>query len=70
LIFPKTRTHTNIVILQPIVKSANPSIVEPLLNLLKTLHLEVQYEGTLYSFSQHTPLLSVIYASLMCMNDQ
>lgn len=32
-------------LLQPIVKSANPSIVEPLLNLLKTLHLEVQYEG-------------------------
>lgn len=32
-------------IVQPIVKTANPSIVEPLLNLLKTLHLEVQYEA-------------------------
>ncbi|CAG2202989.1 Armadillo-like helical domain containing protein 1 [Mytilus edulis] len=32
-------------VVQPIVKSANPSIVEPLLNLLKTLHLEVQYEA-------------------------
>ena len=31
--------------LQPIVKSANPNLVEPLLNLLKTLHLEVQFEG-------------------------
>ena len=30
---------------QPIVKNANASIVEPLLNLLKTLHLEVQFEG-------------------------
>ena len=30
---------------QPIVKNANPSIVEPLLVLLKTLHLEVQFEG-------------------------
>ncbi|KAJ8305782.1 hypothetical protein KUTeg_016327 [Tegillarca granosa] len=32
-------------IVQPIVKAANPSIVEPLLNILKTLHLEVQFEG-------------------------
>ncbi|KAK2138580.1 hypothetical protein LSH36_2776g00005, partial [Paralvinella palmiformis] len=32
-------------VVQPIVKSANPSIVDPLLNLLKTLHLEVQYEA-------------------------
>ena len=31
--------------LQPIVEQANPSIVEPLLNLLRTLHLEVQFEG-------------------------
>lgn len=30
---------------QPIVQTANASIVEPLLNLLKTLHLEVQFEG-------------------------
>ncbi len=30
---------------QPIVKAALPIIIEPLLNLLKTLHLEVQYEG-------------------------
>ncbi|XP_060070406.1 armadillo-like helical domain containing protein 1 [Ylistrum balloti] len=30
---------------QPIVQTANVSIVEPLLNLLKTLHLEVQFEG-------------------------
>ena len=30
---------------QPIVKVANLSMVEPLLGLLKTLHLEVQYEG-------------------------
>ncbi|KAL4237129.1 hypothetical protein ACF0H5_005510 [Mactra antiquata] len=30
---------------QPIVKNANPSIIEPLLNLLKTLHLEVQFEA-------------------------
>ncbi|XP_048760095.1 armadillo-like helical domain containing protein 1 [Ostrea edulis] len=32
-------------IIQPIVKNANPNIVEPLLNLLKTLHLEVQFEA-------------------------
>ncbi|XP_052775709.1 armadillo-like helical domain containing protein 1 [Mya arenaria] len=32
-------------VVQPIVKNANPSIVEPLLNLLKTLHLEVQFEA-------------------------
>lgn len=32
-------------VVQPIVESANPSIVEPVLNLLKTLHLEVQYEA-------------------------
>ena len=27
------------------MKNANPNFVEPLLNLLKTLHLEVQYEA-------------------------
>lgn len=32
-------------VVQPIVKNANPSILEPLLNLLKTLHLEVQFEA-------------------------
>ncbi|XP_045159982.1 armadillo-like helical domain containing protein 1 [Mercenaria mercenaria] len=32
-------------VVQPIVKNANPSIIEPLLNLLKTLHLEVQFEA-------------------------
>ncbi|XP_074642308.1 armadillo-like helical domain containing protein 1 [Tubulanus polymorphus] len=32
-------------IVQKIVGTANPSIVEPVLNLLKTLHLEVQYEA-------------------------
>ncbi|XP_002741408.1 armadillo-like helical domain containing protein 1 [Saccoglossus kowalevskii] len=32
-------------IVQPIVGQANPSIVEPVLNLLRTLHLEVQYEA-------------------------
>lgn len=32
-------------VVQPIVKNANASIVEPLLNLLKTLHLEVQFEA-------------------------
>ena len=36
---------------QPIVKNANPSIVEPLLNLLKTLHLEVQFEGRILVFA-------------------
>ncbi len=30
---------------QPFVKTAYHSIVEPLLNLLRSLHLEVQYEG-------------------------
>ena len=30
---------------QPIVKTALPILVDPLLNLLRTLHLEVQYEG-------------------------
>ncbi|XP_043941273.1 armadillo-like helical domain containing protein 1 [Protopterus annectens] len=30
---------------QPIVKTAHPSIVEPLLALLRTLHFEVQYEA-------------------------
>ena len=34
-----------VILFQPIVGHANPTIVEPLLNLLKTLHLEVQYEG-------------------------
>ncbi|ESP05225.1 hypothetical protein LOTGIDRAFT_227885 [Lottia gigantea] len=32
-------------IVQPIVDQANPNIVEPLLNLLRTLHLEVQFEA-------------------------
>ena len=32
---------------QPIVETANPSLVEPLLNLLATVHLEVQYEGNM-----------------------
>lgn len=32
-------------VVQPIVEHANPNIVEPLLNLLKTLHLEVQFEA-------------------------
>nr|XP_039261465.1 armadillo-like helical domain containing protein 1 [Styela clava] len=32
-------------IVQVIVKSANPSLVEPLINLLSTVHLEVQYEA-------------------------
>ncbi|RXN34560.1 adenine DNA glycosylase-like protein [Labeo rohita] len=32
-------------VVQPIVKTAHHSIVEPLLNLLRSLHLEVQYEG-------------------------
>ena len=31
---------------QPIVKNANQALVEPLLDVLKTQHLEVQYEGT------------------------
>jgi len=30
---------------QKIVKKANPSVVEPLLNLLNTVHMEVQYEA-------------------------
>ena len=30
---------------QPIVGVANATIIEPLLNLLRTLHLEVQFEG-------------------------
>lgn len=32
-------------VVQPLVEAAHPSIVEPLLGLLRTLHLEVQYEG-------------------------
>lgn len=32
-------------VVQPIVRNANPSIVEPLLNLLRSLHLEVQDEA-------------------------
>lgn len=31
--------------LQPTIGTAHSGIVEPVLNLLKTLHLEVQYEG-------------------------
>jgi len=34
----------NLRISQKIVEEANPNLVEPLLNLLKTVHLEVQYE--------------------------
>ena len=30
---------------QPIVGAANPTIVEPVLMLLRSLHLEVQYEA-------------------------
>lgn len=33
------------VFVQPIIKTTHHSIVEPLLNLLRSLHLEVQYEG-------------------------
>ncbi|VDH94243.1 Hypothetical predicted protein, partial [Mytilus galloprovincialis] len=49
-------------VVQPIVKSANPSIVEPLLNLLKTLHLEVQYEESsdIRQIRHHTISDSVI----------
>lgn len=32
-------------VVQPIVKTALPILVDPLLNLLRTLHLEVQYEA-------------------------
>jgi hypothetical protein len=32
-------------VVQPIVETAHPSIVDPVLSLLKTLHLEVQYEA-------------------------
>ncbi|KAK3592153.1 hypothetical protein CHS0354_019445 [Potamilus streckersoni] len=32
-------------VVQPVVRTTNPSIVEPLLNLLRTLHLEVQFEA-------------------------
>ncbi|XP_041358939.1 armadillo-like helical domain containing protein 1 isoform X1 [Gigantopelta aegis] len=32
-------------IVQPIVKQANVNLIDPLLNLLKTLHLEVQFEA-------------------------
>ena len=35
----------NLRIVQGIVKVANPSLVEPLLNLLSSVHLEVQYEA-------------------------
>ena len=35
----------NLRIVQGIVKVANPSLVEPLLHLLSTVHLEVQYEA-------------------------
>lgn len=30
---------------QAVVKTADPAIVEPLLNALRSFHLEVQYEG-------------------------
>ena len=30
---------------QPVVGAANPTIVEPVLMLLRSLHLEVQYEA-------------------------
>ena len=32
-------------IVQPLVKTASPAIVDPLLGLLRTLHLEVQFEA-------------------------
>ena len=35
----------NLRVVQKIVKVANPSLTEPLLNLLSTAHLEVQYEA-------------------------
>lgn len=35
----------NLRIVQKIIKQANPSLTEPLLNLLSTVHLEVQYEA-------------------------
>ena len=33
-------------IVQPIIGEANPSVVEPLVGLLQSLHIEVHYEGT------------------------
>ncbi|KAK3715650.1 hypothetical protein QZH41_020732, partial [Actinostola sp. cb2023] len=33
-------------IIQPVIGAANPTIVEPVLMLLKSLHLEVQYEAS------------------------
>ncbi|XP_060562979.1 armadillo-like helical domain containing protein 1 [Ruditapes philippinarum] len=56
-------------VVQPIVKNANPSIIEPLLNLLKTLHLEVQFEAIelikeLMDYDVGAVLLSGLVSSL------
>uniref|UniRef100_A0A8C2F650 Armadillo like helical domain containing 1 n=1 Tax=Cyprinus carpio TaxID=7962 RepID=A0A8C2F650_CYPCA len=47
-------------IVQPIVKTAHHSIVEPLLNLLRSLHLEVQYEGKYPEVAKMTDSLPVL----------
>ena len=59
----------NLRIVQCIVKVANPSLVEPLLNLLSTVHLEVQYEAIefireLMSYDVQDQLLEALVKAL------
>ena len=59
----------NLRIVQGIVKVANPSLVEPLLNLLSTVHLEVQYEAIefmreLMNYDVHDQLLEALVKAL------
>lgn len=53
-------------IVQPIVEKANPNIVDPLLNLLRTLHLEVQYEG--YSTEKFFTLILLIVVTFFFLH--
>ncbi|XP_076857400.1 uncharacterized protein LOC143511708 [Brachyhypopomus gauderio] len=53
---------------QVVVKAAHPSIVEPLLNLLRSLHLEVQYEAIeLIRILQQTEVRAALLGALVTL---
>ncbi|EDV23015.1 uncharacterized protein TRIADDRAFT_57847 [Trichoplax adhaerens] len=47
-------------VVQQIVETANPNLVQPLINLLKSLHLEVQYEAPLPVHVQQAAAAKII----------
>jgi len=46
---------TVVAVLQPIVGTSHTSIIDPVLGLLKSLHLEVQFEGIYCPTDRNSP---------------